>query len=98
MTGDAPFSVRRRPLAPAPPAPHRSSALPDWMRNPEPAGPDFDPRMGAAGWFQRRWWAWQERKRLDQRYPIAFKVVAFFASWAIALALLLGMYALYRLA
>jgi len=47
--------------------------------------------------IQRRWWAWQERKRLDQRYPIGFKVVAFFASWIMALALLMMVFWLYGL-
>jgi hypothetical protein len=99
MTGDRTRPIRpRRPFEPTRPAPDRSSALPEWMRNPQPAGLDLGPRTGAAGWLQRRWWVWQERKRLDQRYPISFKVIAFFASWFLALALLLGAYALYLLA
>lgn len=98
MTGNGPFSVRpRRPYEPTRRAPHRPSALPDWMRNPEPEDLDIAP-IESAGWFRRRWWAWQERRRLDQRFPVTFKVVAFFASWILALALVLGFYALYLLA
>jgi len=94
----------RRPFEPARPAPARSSALPDWMRNPQPpretiTGRALAPlgRLQVARRIQRRWWAWQERKRLDQRYPIGFKVVAFFASWIMALALLMMVFWLYGL-
>jgi hypothetical protein len=68
------------------------------MRDSKPARPALDQRTGLAGWLQGRWWAWQGRKRLYQRYPIGFKMVAFFASWIAALALLMAVYWLYALA
>lgn len=103
MTGDASSSVHR--LEPAQATDPTASALPQWMRAPEPPRATIGSRVTAAlgrtpgaTWLQRRWWAWQDRERLDQRHPVGFKIVAFFASWFLALALLLGAYALFRLA
>lgn len=80
----------------------RPSMLPDWMRNPPPPRATLGGRVAArllrvpgAPRARRAWWAWRTRQRLHQRFPNAFKVVAFFVSWALALALLLGAYAVY---
>ena len=45
--------------------------------------------------LRRRWWAWQDRDRLYQRYPTAFKLVAMVVSWVVVMALVLLVYALY---
>lgn len=90
------------------PSPRRQPAqrptLPDWMRDPPPPRLTLGDRItgallrvpGAAA-VRRYWWAWRDRQRLYQRFPTTFKIVAFFASWAIALVLLLVSYALFSL-
>lgn len=88
----------------APVGQHRTN-LPEWMRNPPPVRPTRSDRISnalarrpALARLQRGWWAWRERRRLYQRFPIGFKVVAFFVAWILATALVLAMYALFILA
>jgi hypothetical protein len=83
----------------------QQSALPEWMRNPPPARLTLGRRFSGVlnrrpAWtaLQRRWWAWQDRQRLYQRFPIAFKIVAFFVAWVIATVLVLAMYGIFSLA
>jgi hypothetical protein len=94
--------------APAPPEQPNwerpRATLPDWMRDPPPPRMTLGRRVSMAldrrpAWraLRRRWWAWQERRRLYQRFPVGFKIVAFFASWLLALALVLGVYAVFSL-
>jgi hypothetical protein len=78
------------------------SSLPEWMRNPPPPRATLGDRIvawmlripGAPG-VRRAWWRWQDRQRLHQRFPKTYKVVAFVVSWGLALALVLGAYALF---
>lgn len=81
------------------------STLPDWMLNPPPPRITLGQRVGAAllrlpgaPRLRRSWWAWQERQRLHERYPNSFKIIAFFASWGLAIVLFLAAYALFSLA
>lgn len=81
------------------------SALPEWMRNPPPPRPTLGGRVSAVlarqpAWtaLQRRWWAWQERQRLHERYPVGFKIVAFFVAWLVATVLVLAAYGIFSLA
>lgn len=55
-------------------------------------------RIPGANGMQRRWWAWQERRRLHERFPVGFKIVSFFLAWIVATVLLLTAYALLQLA
>ncbi|NLU79980.1 hypothetical protein HCA58_16625 [Micromonospora sp. HNM0581] len=78
------------------------SALPDWMLNPPPARRTFGVRIGervttlpGAGVIRRRWWAWQRRQPLRERYPNTVKVIALFACFVVSLALMLAIYSLY---
>lgn len=88
------------------PGPSRQqSALPEWMRDPPPPRMTIGRRVDAAlerrpGFvaLRSRWWAWQERRRLHDRFPISFKIVAFFASWLLATALVLAAFGLMLLA
>lgn len=79
--------------------------LPEWMRDPPPPRLTLGRRVSAAlarrpAWvrLQHRWWNWQERQRLHERYPVGFKIVAFFVAWIVATALVLAMYAIFILA
>lgn len=82
--------------------PDQPSALPDWMLNPPPARRTLGVRFaeglaalpGAAA-VRRRWWAWQGRRRLRERYPNTVKIVAMLAAFVASLALVLVIYALY---
>jgi hypothetical protein len=85
--------------------PDQPSLLPDWMRDPPPPRATLGDRIAAAvlripgaPGVRRGWWAWRERRRLYQRFPNAVKIVAFFASWAVALALVLIAWGLLALA
>ncbi|RUL92871.1 hypothetical protein [Verrucosispora sp. FIM060022] len=82
--------------------PRQASTLPAWMLDPPPPRRTLGVRVGqafaalpGAGRLRRRWWAWQDRDRLYQRYPIAFKLVAMVVSWVVVMALVLLVYALY---
>ncbi|MFE0590346.1 hypothetical protein [Micromonospora echinospora] len=90
-------------VRPAPPA--QPTLLPDWMRNPPPPRLTLGDRIAAgllsipgAPQVRRAWWAWQGRRRLSERFPNSFKIVAFFASWALALAMVLIAWGLFALA
>lgn len=79
--------------------------LPEWMRNPSPVRPTRADRISAAltrrpalARLQRGWWGWRERRRLHERFPVGFKIVAFFVAWAVATALVLAAYAAFILA
>ncbi|SCL31987.1 hypothetical protein [Micromonospora inyonensis] len=81
------------------------SQLPDWMRDPPPARLTLGDRVTArllrvpgAPRLRHAWWMWRDRQRLHQRFPNSFKIVAFFVSWGLAVALLLAAYALFSLA
>ncbi|SCL33546.1 hypothetical protein GA0074692_3597 [Micromonospora pallida] len=85
--------------------PGQPSLLPDWMRNPPPPRTTLGDRVAGgllripgAPRIRRAWWAWRERQRLYQRFPNAVKIVAFFASWAVALALVLIAWGLFSMA
>ncbi|XTZ15213.1 hypothetical protein ACQSSU_27850 [Micromonospora echinospora] len=89
-------------VRPAPPA--QPSLLPEWMRNPPPPRLTLGDRVAAglmrvpgAPGARQAWWAWRGRRRLHERFPNSFKILAFFASWAIALVMLLTAYALIAL-
>ena len=82
--------------------PRRASTLPEWMLNPPPPRRTLGDRVATvfaalpgASRLRRRWWAWQERDRLYQRYPNAFKLVAMVVSWAVVMVLVLLVYGLY---
>ncbi|GIJ20196.1 hypothetical protein [Micromonospora lutea] len=82
--------------------PGQPSALPDWMLNPPPARRTLGVRIGegvaalpGVGALRRRWWAWQGRQRLRERYPNTIKVIAMLFSFAASLALVVLIYALY---
>nr|MDT0657117.1 hypothetical protein [Micromonospora sp. DSM 115978] len=84
------------------PPDRRQSVLPDWMRDPPPPRLTVGRRIGmalarlpGAATVRRRWWAWQERRRLYERFPVSFKIVAFFASWLLALGMVLALYLLF---
>jgi hypothetical protein len=86
-------------------APQQPSTLPEWMLNPPPPRRTVGDRLAGAvnalpgaARLRRRWWAWQGRQRLHQRYPNAVKVSAFFLSFAAALALVLAANALFGMA
>ncbi|SCE72673.1 hypothetical protein GA0070618_0462 [Micromonospora echinospora] len=96
--GQAGRSARSRP-------PGQPSLLPDWMRDPPPPRVTLGDRVAAgllrlpgAPRARQSWWAWQDRRRLYERFPNSFKIVAFFASWAIALTLVLTAWGLFALA
>ncbi|MEV6690716.1 hypothetical protein AB0M35_04480 [Micromonospora sp. NPDC051196] len=89
---DAPVRLR---------TPRQSTTLPDWMLDPPPPRRTLGARVAGAfaalpgaSRLRRRWWAWQDRDRLYQRYPNTFKVVAMVVSWAVGTALVLLVYAL----
>ncbi|MDG4792473.1 hypothetical protein [Micromonospora sp. WMMD1082] len=82
--------------------PEHPTTLPDWMRDPPPARRTLGTRLTesvaalpGAGAVRRRWWAWQGRERLHQRYPNTVKIVAMAVSFVVSLALVLFAYALY---
>ncbi|WBB89179.1 hypothetical protein [Verrucosispora sp. WMMC514] len=82
--------------------PEQPSALPDWMLNPPPARRTLGTRLAegvaalpGAGAVRRRWWAWQRRQPLRQRYPNTMKIIALLVSFVASLALVLVLYALY---
>ncbi|MBL6274799.1 hypothetical protein JMF97_01320 [Micromonospora fiedleri] len=82
--------------------PRQASTLPAWMLDPPPPRRTLGVRVGqafaalpGADRLRRRWWAWQDRDRLYQRYPTAFKLVAMVVSWVVVMALVLLVYALY---
>lgn len=79
--------------------------LPDWMRAPAPPRLTLGDRVTRAlarlpggRATQRRWWAWQDRSRLYERYPMSFKIAAFFLSWTLATVLVLAAYGILLLA
>ncbi|MGC5050700.1 hypothetical protein ACLQ2S_04500 [Micromonospora sp. DT48] len=82
--------------------PDRPTVLPSWMLDPPPARRTLGVRItenlvalpGAAA-LRRRWWAWQRRQRLRERYPNTVKVVAMLVSFVASLALVLLLHALY---
>ncbi|WBB81863.1 hypothetical protein O7606_11160 [Micromonospora sp. WMMD882] len=87
---------------PSPGPPGGRPTLPEWMLNPPPPRPTLGDRTTAtllrlpgAVAARHRWWVWRDRRRLHERFPRTFKIVAFFGSWAIALGLLLGAYGLF---
>lgn len=51
--------------------------------------------LPGAGWLRRRWWAWQRRQRLSERFPNTVKIAAMVVSWAVIMILVLFAYALY---
>ena len=78
--------------------------LPEWMLNPPPPRLTMTQRLTAPvtrlpGWqaLQRRWWRWQDRTRLHQSHPTAFKIAAFFGSWVMIMAMLGFVYFLFAL-
>ncbi|MBQ1049336.1 hypothetical protein KBX50_12805 [Micromonospora sp. C51] len=82
--------------------PDQPSPLPDWMLNPPPARRTLGTRLAegvaalpGAGALRRRWWAWQRRQPLRQRYPNTMKIFALLVSFVASLALVLVIYALY---
>ncbi|MEV4710058.1 hypothetical protein [Micromonospora sp. NPDC049374] len=82
--------------------PDQPSALPDWMLDPPPPRRTLGVRIAegvaalpGAGTVRRRWWAWQGRRRLRDRYPNTVKVIAMLVSFVVSLALVLFIYALY---
>jgi hypothetical protein len=82
--------------------PDRPPALPDWMIDPPPPRRTLGVRLadGVAGLpgvgaIRRRWWAWQRRERLHQRYPNTVKILAMLIAFVVSLALVLFCYALY---
>ncbi|MGN9809645.1 hypothetical protein ACTMSW_09830 [Micromonospora sp. BQ11] len=95
-TGDGPRWQR---------TPQQPSALPGWMLDPPPPRRTLGVRVAetvealpGARRLRERWWAWQQRRKLYQRYPNTVKVVAFFLCWAIALFLVLAVYGLSQMA
>ncbi|MFV2100322.1 hypothetical protein [Micromonospora sp. LOL_024] len=88
-----------------PRTPGQPSALPDWMRDPPPPGRTLGVRLAdavaalpGAGRIRRRWWIWQQRERLAERYPNAVKIMAVVLSFVVILLLVLSAHALYGLA
>ncbi|MER7456087.1 hypothetical protein [Micromonospora sp. NPDC126480] len=82
--------------------PQPASTLPDWMLDPPPPRRTVGDRVAAAFWslpgataLRHRWWAWQRRQRLYQRFPNAAKVTALVLCFVVALALVLAANALY---
>ncbi|MGC5029607.1 hypothetical protein [Micromonospora sp. DT229] len=82
--------------------PRPASTLPAWMLDPPPPRRTLGVRVAqafaalpGAGRLRRRWWAWQDRDRLYQRYPTTFKLVAMVVSWIVVMALVSLLYALY---
>ncbi|MEU6022063.1 hypothetical protein ACGFIK_01240 [Micromonospora sp. NPDC048871] len=82
--------------------PRPASTLPAWMLDPPPPRRTLGVRVAQAfaalpgvGRLRRRWWAWQDRDRLYQRYPTTFKMVAMVVSWIVVMALVSLLYALY---
>ena len=80
------------------------SSLPEWMLNPPPPRLTLTQRLTAPvtrtpRWqaLQHRWWRWQDRTRLYDRYPTAFKITAIFASWVLAMAMISVAYMLFAL-
>ena len=80
------------------------SSLPEWMLNPPPPRLTLTQRLTAPvtrtpRWkaLQQRWWRWQDRTRLYDRYPTTFKITAFFVSWLLAMVLLSVAYTLFAL-
>ncbi|GIJ77086.1 hypothetical protein SAMN05443287_101264 [Micromonospora phaseoli] len=85
--------------------PEQPSVLPDWMLDPPPPRRTLGVRLAeavaalpGAGRIRRRWWIWQRRERLSQRYPNAVKIMAVLVSFAVILLLVLSVHALYGLA
>ncbi|MBX7268416.1 hypothetical protein KIF24_21955 [Micromonospora sp. Llam7] len=88
-----------------PRTPDRPTALPSWMLDPPPPRRTLGVRLAeavaalpGAGWVRRRWWAWQRRQRLSQRYPNTVKILAVIVSFVVILILVLSAHALYGLA
>lgn len=105
MSNGAPGASGPPPPPNGPNWTRRESALPEWMRDPPPPRMTIGRRVGTAlerrpGWvaLRGRWWAWRERRRLYERFPVSFKIVAFFVSWALATALVLAAFWLMQLA
>ncbi|PZG07975.1 hypothetical protein C1I95_30420, partial [Micromonospora craterilacus] len=76
--------------------------LPDWMRDPPPARRTLGTRLAdgmaalpGAGWLRRRWWAWQRRQRLYQRFPNTVKIGAMLVSFVVILVMVMLAYGLY---
>lgn len=104
MTSTGSVSPPDRPDRARPNWERRGPVLPDWMRDPPPPRLTIGRRIAIAlarrpAWaaLRRRWWAWQDRRRLYQRFPAAFKIIAFFVCWMLALALVLATYTVYTL-
>jgi hypothetical protein len=81
------------------------SNLPEWMLNPPPPRLTLMQRLTAPltrqpAWraLQQRWWRWQDRTRLHESHPTAFKIVAVFASWVLIMVMLAVVYLLFALA
>ncbi len=102
-TDRAPGQARQREGPNRPRTPGGQSTLPGWMLDPPPPRRTLGLRIreraaGAlpgAGWLRRRWWAWQRRERLHQRYPNTVKVAAMILAWVVALLLVMFVYALF---
>ncbi|MFY1635122.1 hypothetical protein ACN27F_17920 [Solwaraspora sp. WMMB335] len=77
-------------------------ALPDWMRNPEPAKVTMGRQVTAAvlrlpggPMVRRAWWRWQRRRRLHRRFPILVPLVAMPLAFIATMALLSFVYWLF---
>ncbi|MFF0719592.1 hypothetical protein [Micromonospora sp. NPDC003816] len=84
--------------------PDQPSMLPDWMRDPPPPRRTLGARVGdrlaalpGARWLRGRWWAWQRRQRLYQRFPVTTKIVMMVVAWTLALILVLAAYGIFSL-
>ncbi|MEV2240521.1 hypothetical protein [Micromonospora sp. NPDC049891] len=82
--------------------PDQPTVLPDWMLDPPPPRRTLGVRIAegvaalpGAGAVRRRWWSWQGRQRLRDRYPNTVKVIAMLVSFVASLALVLLIYGLY---
>ncbi|TCB96218.1 hypothetical protein E0H26_16515 [Micromonospora zingiberis] len=103
MTSDG--TPAGRPTSEEPPrlrTPRQPTTLPDWMLDPPPPRRTLGVRVAeavaalpGAARVRRRWWAWQDRDRLYQRYPNSFKFVAIVVSWVVVMVLVMLIYALY---
>ncbi len=82
--------------------PRPAATLPDWMLDPPSPRRTVGDRVAGVAWslpgamaLRRRWWAWQGRQRLHQRFPNAVKTVSFFLCFLLALGLVLAANALF---
>ncbi len=103
MTTNGQSAGARRPAEPVRlRTPDRPPTLPDWMLDPPPPRRTLGVRVAdamaalpGAGWLRRRWWAWQRRQRLYQRFPNTVKILAMLVSFVVILVMVMFAYGLY---